>query len=93
MNKSSLILTDSGGLQEEAPSFNVPLLLLRESTERPEAISEGFSKLVGSKTSSIISEVSAILKSGYTKKYYEGKNPYGDGFASVRISSVLTSSI
>ena len=63
MNRSYLILTDSGGIQEEAPSLGKPVLVMRDKTERPEAISAGTVKLVGTKKNSIVNNVSTLLTS------------------------------
>ena len=86
MNKSYLIITDSGGIQEEVPSFKKPVLVIRDFTERNESVKLGLSKLVGTKTQNIINNISLLLES---KKDYEkmiaDKNPYGDGNASKRI--------
>lgn len=81
ISKSRIILTDSGGIQEEAPTFRVPLLILRDKTERPEAINVGVSRLVGMASDRIIEEFinfNPIFKDDF-------QNPYGDGKASVRI--------
>jgi len=90
MNGAEIILTDSGGIQEEAPSLGKPLLVLRETTERPEGIEEGVAVLVGTDSQKIISEANKLLSD---KKYYEsmvkGINPYGDGQASARIVEEL----
>lgn len=86
MEKSTLVLTDSGGIQEEAPGLGKPVLVMRNSTERPEALEAGTVKLVGTNYDKIISEVSVLLED---KKYYEQMskaiNPYGDGKACKRI--------
>jgi len=86
MEKSSLVVTDSGGLQEEAPSLGKPVLVLREVTERPEAVGAGTVRLVGTDKKKIISEVSRLLtnRSSYLKMA-NAVNPYGDGKASERI--------
>lgn len=90
MNGAEIILTDSGGVQEEAPSLGKPLLVLRETTERPEGIEEGVAVLVGTDSKKIISETNKLLSD---KKYYDsmvkGINPYGDGQASARIVEEL----
>jgi len=90
MSKSYLILTDSGGIQEEAPSLGKPVLVMRDTTERPEAIKAGTVKLVGTNKERIINEVSKLIedKQEYDKmsKFY---NPYGDGKASKRIVEFL----
>ncbi|MGL4109666.1 non-hydrolyzing UDP-N-acetylglucosamine 2-epimerase [Clostridium sp. LP20] len=86
MNKCFMVMTDSGGLQEEAPHLGKPVLVLRGVTERPEAIDAGTVKLVGTDISIIVKEANALLND---KKAYEKMsksiNPYGDGFASKRI--------
>lgn len=90
MKKSHIILTDSGGVQEEAPSLGKPVLVLRDTTERPEAIEYGTVKLVGTDRKKIVSTVQNLLdeKEAY-KKMSEAINPYGDGLASKRIVEVL----
>lgn len=90
MNKSHLILTDSGGIQEEAPSLGKPVLVMRETTERPEAVAAGTVKLVGTSVDTIVEELSILLtdKDAYTKMSY-AHNPYGDGKACVRILKAL----
>jgi len=86
MKSSHIILTDSGGVQEEAPSLGKPVLVLREETERPEAVMANTVKVVGSNTNNIMKEVEILLTD---KKEYEkmakAVNPYGDGKASGRI--------
>ncbi|AGY81977.1 MULTISPECIES: non-hydrolyzing UDP-N-acetylglucosamine 2-epimerase [Bacilli] len=88
--KSYMIMTDSGGVQEEAPSLGVPVLVLRDTTERPEGVEAGTLKLVGTQTESIIKEMTKILEieSEY-KKMAATNNPYGDGQASKRILSAI----
>ena len=90
MKKAHIILTDSGGVQEEAPSLGKPVLVLRDTTERPEAVKYGTVKLVGANKDKIISMVEKLLKddSEY-KKMSESINPYGDGHACKRIVDVL----
>ncbi len=87
---SYIILTDSGGIQEEAPSLGKPVLVMRNSSERPEAIEAGAVKLVGTNRKKIVFEVSKLLSN---KKLYKNMstilNPYGDGKASQRISKIL----
>ena len=87
MIRSTLILTDSGGVQEEAPSLGKPVLVMRDTTERPEALAAGTVKLVGTNHHLIVEEVSRLLTD---EKYYacmsEVVNPYGDGKACERIS-------
>ena len=90
MKKSHIILTDSGGVQEEAPSLGKPVLVLRDTTERPEAIEYGTVKLVGTNKEKIVSTVQALLNDeAEYKKMSEAINPYGDGLASKRIVDVL----
>jgi UDP-N-acetylglucosamine 2-epimerase (non-hydrolysing) len=90
MSKSYLILTDSGGIQEEAPSLGKPVLVMRDTTERPEAVEAGTVKLVGTNTQNIIDEVSDLLTD---EKAYErmskAHNPYGDGKACERIIKTI----
>lgn len=86
MEKSSLLLTDSGGIQEEAPGLGKPVLVMRDTTERPEALKAGTVKLVGTDYDKIISEVSALLdNSSYYNMMSMAVNPYGDGLACGRI--------
>jgi len=86
MNKSHLILTDSGGIQEEAPSLGKPVLVLRDTTERPEGIAAGTLKLVGTDEEKIYTEIKVLLEnSDEYEKMSKAVNPYGDGFASKRI--------
>lgn len=90
MSKSYLIITDSGGIQEEAPSLGKPVLVLRETTERPEAVSEGTVKLVGTNTEKIIDVAQHLLDNvDDYKKMSRAHNPYGDGQAVVRIVKYL----
>lgn len=90
MDKSYLVLTDSGGIQEEAPSLGKPVLVMRDTTERPEAIDAGTVKLVGTDKEKIVSEVSAIIEHpDLYKKMAQAHNPYGDGKASQRIKEFL----
>lgn len=90
MNASYLILTDSGGVQEEAPSLGKPVLVMRDTTERPEAVDAGTVKLVGTNVEKIIEQVSLLLSN--TSEYEEmakAHNPYGDGMAVDRIIDIL----
>ena len=92
MKKSYIILTDSGGVQEEAPSLGKPVLVLRDTTERPEAVEYGTVKLVGTDKEKIILTVEKLLKDkDEYKKMSESINPYGDGLASKRIVEILKS--
>lgn len=90
MSRSYLVLTDSGGIQEEAPSLGKPVLVMRDTTERPEAVSAGTVKLVGTDREKIVSEVSRLFDD---KAYYDSMsfahNPYGDGQACSRILAAL----
>lgn len=90
MEKSTLVLTDSGGIQEEAPGLGKPVLVMRDTTERPEALSAGTVKLVGTDYDKIVSEVSALIDN---REYYDtmskAVNPYGDGKACRRIVETL----
>lgn len=92
MRRSTVILTDSGGVQEEAPSLGKPVLVFRENTERPEAVSAGTVKLVGTNTKTIVEETNILLDD---REAYEAMarahNPYGDGLASMRIRNVILS--
>lgn len=90
MEKATIVLTDSGGIQEEAPGLGKPVLVMRDTTERPEALSAGTVKLVGTNYDKIISEVSILLNdaSAY-EQMSKAVNPYGDGFACQRITSTL----
>ena len=92
MDLSYLILTDSGGIQEEAPSLGKPVLVMRESTERPEAIKAGTVKLIGTNQREIIKMVNQLLENKELyKKMSKAHNPYGDGLASLIISDILVS--
>jgi UDP-N-acetylglucosamine 2-epimerase (non-hydrolysing) len=90
MNRSHLILTDSGGIQEEAPSLGKPVLVMRDTTERPEAVTAGTVKLVGTTTAEITRKLSELLTN--PKAYEEmafAHNPYGDGNSCARILESL----
>ena len=90
MDLSNIILTDSGGIQEEAPSIGKPVLVMRNSTERPEAVESGTVMLVGTNRKKIVYEVSKLLSDEKIyKKMANVLNPYGDGRASQRISKIL----
>ena len=90
MNKCFMVMTDSGGLQEEAPHLGKPVLVLRDVTERPEAVEYGTVKLVGTNIEKIISEANQLInnKEEYLKMS-KAVNPYGDGFASKRIADII----
>ncbi len=90
MKNAYLILTDSGGVQEEAPSLGKPVLVLRETTERPEAVDAGTVKLVGTELEHIVAETSRLLNDTSTHKAMaRAVNPYGDGLASERILNIV----
>jgi UDP-N-acetylglucosamine 2-epimerase (non-hydrolysing) len=90
MNQACIIVTDSGGIQEEAPSLGKPVLVMRETTERPEAVEAGTVKLVGADKDKIVSETQRLLNN---RNYYDDMqkihNPYGDGFAVRRIVEIM----
>lgn len=90
MEKSTIVLTDSGGIQEEAPGLGKPVLVMRDTTERPEALEAGTVKLVGTNYDKIVAEVSTLLEAGsYYEKMSKAVNPYGDGMACERIIDYL----
>ena len=92
MNNSNIILTDSGGIQEEAPSLGKPVLVLREVTERMEGVDAGTALLVGSNKEKIIAETSKLLTdSTYYSKISKAVNPYGDGTSSEKIKEIILS--
>lgn len=87
MKRASVILTDSGGIQEEAPTLRIPVIVMRESTERVEVVKSGFCKLVGTDPQKICEEVKTALNEGCRGT---GANPYGDGFSSKKAWRILT---
>ena len=90
MNKSYIILTDSGGVQEEAPALGKPVLVLRNTTERPEGIEAGTLKLVGTDEEAIYKEAKKLLTDKKeSEKMSHASNPYGDGHASKRIVDAI----
>ncbi len=92
MAKADIILTDSGGIQEEAPALGKPVLVLRDTTERPEAVVAGTVKLVGTAYEDVLRETELLVNdSNYYKKMAEAVNPYGDGKACERIVSIILS--
>ena len=91
MEKSTVVLTDSGGIQEEAPGLGKPVLVMRNTTERPEALDAGTVKLVGTDHDLIVSEVSRLLEDKtYYDKMSQSVNPYGDGYACERIINAFS---
>lgn len=94
LSRSYLILTDSGGIQEEAPSLGKPVLVMRDTTERPEGIAAGTLKLVGTKEDTIYSAFKLLLEDqNEYEKMSKASNPYGDGLASKRIADILEESL
>jgi UDP-N-acetylglucosamine 2-epimerase (non-hydrolysing) len=90
MSRSYLILTDSGGIQEEAPSLGIPVLVMRDTTERPEGIDAGTLKLVGTERKDIYLNCKLLLDNcNEYEKMHRANNPYGDGTASKRIVDIL----
>lgn len=91
MSKAHIVLTDSGGIQEEAPGLGKPVLVMRDTTERPEALESGTVHLVGTDYNKIINEVSTLIDNpGAYQKMSQAVNPYGDGKACERIVNILT---
>lgn len=94
LNKSHIVVTDSGGLQEEAPSLGKPVLVTRDTTERPEAIDAGTVKLVGTDTDALISNLNQLLDdTALYRAMSMAHNPYGDGKAAARILDALANSV
>ena len=92
MNQSTLILTDSGGVQEEASSLGKPVLVMRETTERPEGVQAGTVKLVGANQRTIVDETIRLLNDSEAyRKMSRAHNPYGDGTACKKIMDALMS--
>jgi UDP-N-acetylglucosamine 2-epimerase (non-hydrolysing) len=90
MKRAVLVLTDSGGIQEEAPSLKVPVLVMREKTERPEGVAAGVVKLVGTAREAIVGESARLLTDPEARRAMAtGANPYGDGHAAERIVAAL----
>jgi UDP-N-acetylglucosamine 2-epimerase len=90
MDRATILLTDSGGLQEEGPALGKPVLVMRNVTERPEAVDSGTARLVGTRAERIVDEVSLLLTS--EREYAsmaKAANPFGDGHAAERIADVL----
>jgi UDP-N-acetylglucosamine 2-epimerase len=94
MDRANIILSDSGGIQEEAPSFGRPLLVLRDTTERPEVIEAGCAKLVGTDEARIVKEASTLLNDGKAYAAMAGRqNPFGDGTAAEKIANILEATL
>jgi len=90
MRRATLILTDSGGIQEEAPAFGIPVLVLRQVTERPEGIEAGTLKLVGTDRDRIVTEAARLLEDDAAyARMAQAANPFGDGHAAERIVQAL----
>jgi UDP-N-acetylglucosamine 2-epimerase (non-hydrolysing) len=94
LSHSYMVLTDSGGIQEEAPALGKPVLVMRENTERPEGIDAGTSRLVGTEPDRIVSETLRLLDdAAHYGRMSRAHNPFGDGKASQRIRDILKSQI
>jgi len=90
MNQAKFILSDSGGVQEEAPSLGKPVLVMRDTTERPEALQSGAVKLIGTDVSAIVDSVTTLLADQTAHAAMaDAMNPYGDGKAAERIVEIL----
>jgi UDP-N-acetylglucosamine 2-epimerase len=91
MRRAHLLMTDSGGIQEEAPSLGKPVLVLRDKTERPEAVAAGTARLVGTSADRIVEEAERLLDDQFAyQRMSRRHNPYGDGHASSRVAAFLT---
>jgi UDP-N-acetylglucosamine 2-epimerase (non-hydrolysing) len=90
MQRCTLILTDSGGIQEEAPALGKPVLVMRETTERPEGVAAGTARLIGTEEATIVAEAARLLSdpAAYATMA-QARNPYGDGRAAERIRQIL----
>ena len=94
MQRSTIILSDSGGVQEEAPAFGIPVLVLRETTERPEGVTAGTAKLVGTNEETIFKEARTLLCDPHAfEAMAHAVSPYGDGRAAERIRYLLLSKV
>jgi UDP-N-acetylglucosamine 2-epimerase len=90
MERAYVILTDSGGIQEEAPALGKPVLVMRDKTERPEAVAAGTARLVGTDADVIVAATERLLRSAAAyRKMARARNPFGDGHASRRVVAVL----
>jgi len=93
MNRADVVLTDSGGVQEEAPSLGKPVLVMRNTTERPEGVDAGNARLVGTDVDVIVSSLMELLEDkGAYEKMSKAKNPYGDGTSAKQIVDLISSS-
>ncbi len=90
LDRCDLVLTDSGGLQEEAPSFGKPVLILRETTERPEGVDAGIAWMVGNDPTRIVSYVERLTRRIEAREVFPAENPYGDGHAAARIANYFS---
>lgn len=91
MKRASFILTDSGGIQEEAPALGKPVLVLREETERPEGVQAGVARIIGTRCEAIVAESERLLKDKSTyDRMARAVSPYGDGRAAIRIAEILS---
>ena len=93
MNQCRLIITDSGGIQEEAPSFGIPVIVTRDATERPEGVTAGFAHIVGTDTQKIIQTFESLHAGFDHQKFATRPNPYGDGTSSKQILDILDTSV
>ena len=94
MRRSTIVLTDSGGIQEEAPSLGIPVLVMRPATERPEAVEAGCARIVGTDPVRIVAEARRLLEDADAyRSMARVANPFGDGHASERIVAVLRAAI
>ena len=90
MEASAIVLTDSGGIQEEAPSLGKPVLVMRDTTERPEGVAAGTARLVGANTQRIVGEVTRLLDDAAAyDAMAKAHNPYGDGTAAQQIARII----
>lgn len=93
LDRSKFVLTDSGGIQEEAPTLNKPVLVMRNTTERPEGVEAGTAKLVGTEVEQIVNEARILFANGASSTSTEQANPFGDGYASRRIVQIIASAL
>jgi UDP-N-acetylglucosamine 2-epimerase (non-hydrolysing) len=94
MDKATLVLTDSGGVQEEAPSLGKPVLVMRATTERPEGVAAGNARLVGVQKKEIMENLADLLQHAEARlAMTQVNNPYGDGFAAQRIVDIIANKL